>query len=90
MAAAFPLHLSAPDAKRAWFAQELAKLTPDERARYDSSDHFRGFVNTTLEMEWRSPGCFERVAAMRDRYGNDAERELADLEAGRHPLQTQS
>jgi hypothetical protein len=88
MAVAFPLDLSAPDAKSAWLSQELAKLTPEERAKYERSEFFRGFVNTALEMEWESPGCFERAAALRDRYGDDAERELADLESGQHPLQT--
>ncbi|MFT3773925.1 MAG: hypothetical protein QM820_51810 [Minicystis sp.] len=79
--------LPAADAKQAWIDQELAKLTPEERAQYESSSFFRGIVDLTLEQEWENPGCFERVAAAREMYGDDSERELADLETGRHPFQ---
>lgn len=87
MVAVAPLDPSA-DRKKAWIAQELAKLTPEERESYENDDFFRGCVDLTLEEEWESPGCFERVAAARAMYGDDEDRERADLAAGRHPLQT--
>jgi hypothetical protein len=74
-------------AKRAWVAEQLAGLTPEERARVEGDAFFRSFVLTALEREWQSPRAEEEERAVRAAYGDDHERELADLEAGRHPLQ---
>lgn len=90
MASALPLDFVAvPPSSRehAWIRQEIAKLTPEERARYDAGGRFRDFVDLTLEEEWRNPGGVERAAAARELYGADADRELADLAVGRHPFQ---
>jgi hypothetical protein len=87
MVAAQSFDVSAADTKKLWLAQELAKLSDEERARYERDAFFRGCVQVTLEEEWNNPGGFERVAAAREAYGEDAEREVADLGAGRHPFQ---
>jgi hypothetical protein len=87
MVAAVPLGVPEAEAKKAWIAAELAKLTPEEREQYETSDFFRRIVDLTLEQEWENPGGFERLAAVREMYGEDVDRELADLEAGRHLLQ---
>jgi hypothetical protein len=91
MAAAHPIDFSTHDpeteAKRAWLAQQLETLTPEERARYAGDAFFRGLVETCFEQERRDPGGFERGIAVRRRYGEDVERELSDLDAGRHPFQ---
>lgn len=82
-------HLSATDPRPAVIAPaeaELATLTPDERARYDADDFFRGVVDTVFAMEREHPAGFTRPAIIRETYGDDWEREIADLEAGRHPL----
>jgi len=82
-------HLSATDPRQAVIAPaeaELATLTPDERARYDADDFFRGVVDTVFAMEHEHPAGFTRPAIIRETYGDDWEREIADLEAGRHPL----
>jgi len=86
MVAAIPLNLPPAEAKQAWIEQELAKLTDDERARYATDAFFRGIVRTTLEQEWRDPAGLATAREAREMYGNDFERELADLETGRHPL----
>jgi len=71
MVAAVPLHGSETDAMNVWIDGELAKLTPEERARYESSESFRSFVHTALEYEWRNPGPtpMEREAA--EKYDGD-------------------
>lgn len=86
MVAALPLKLPAVEAKQAWIEQELAKLTDDERAKYATDAFFRGIVHTTLEQEWRDPAGIALVREVRETYGGDFERELADLESGQHPL----
>jgi len=90
MASAFPrdfVAIGQPSREHAWRTQELAKLTPEERVKYDAGGLFRDLVDLALEEEWRNPGGVERAATARELYGNDDERELADLEAGRHPFQ---
>jgi hypothetical protein len=110
-------------AMEAWIAQEIAQLTPEERAMYDASESFRAMVRDALEYEWRNPGptpmereaaekyggnmarCFveqfvafalrdqpaeeaARIAALRvQRYGEDFQREVADIQDGTHPAQ---
>jgi hypothetical protein len=61
-------------------------LSAEEQAQHaaDLEDPwFRGFVTTCLDMERR--GLLERPRETGDAYGDDWARELADLEAGRHP-----
>jgi hypothetical protein len=90
MASALPLDFVAagpPSREQAWVTQEIAKLTPDERVKYDAGGPFRDLVDLALEEEWRNPGGLERAARARELYGDDGERELADLEASRHPFQ---
>lgn len=65
---------------------EIAALTSDERATYEADAFFRGVVDTVFAMEQHHPGGFTRPALVRETYGGDWEREIADLEAGRHPL----
>lgn len=71
MVAAVPLGVPEAEAKKAWIAAELAKLTPEERERYETSEFFRGFVDLTLEREWENPGPtpMEREAA--EKYDGD-------------------
>jgi hypothetical protein len=71
MVAAIPLHVSETDAMNAWIDGEIANLTPEERARYESSENFRSFVHTALEYEWRNPRPtpMEREAA--EKYDGD-------------------
>jgi hypothetical protein len=77
--------------REAWLASQLADLTPAERVTYDGGSFFHDLVDLVLEEEWITPGRFERARETEERlgalYGGDADRELADLEAGRHPLQ---
>lgn len=79
------------DSKAEWVVSQLAELTPEERQRYENGSFFRSLVNLVLDEEWNDPGRAERAreaeASLREVYGGDADRELADLEAGRHPLQ---
>jgi hypothetical protein len=88
MVAATVQDISEADAKRAWIAQELAKLTPEHRAQYDADPWFRGFVHTALEMEWRDPAGVATDQRVREIYGSDVAREHDDFAAGRHPFQT--
>jgi hypothetical protein len=130
MATAMPLDLAAASPKspnatamQAWIAQEIAQLTPEERAKYDASEAFHAMVHGALEYEWRNSGptpmereaaekyggdmarCFveqfvvfalrdqpaedaARIAALRvERYGEDFQREVADIQDGTHPAQ---
>ena len=77
--------------REAWLAAQLAELTPEEHAAYDRGSFFHDLVDLVIEEEWSAPGSSERAreteAKLRALYGDDADRELADLEAGRHPLQ---
>ena len=88
MVAAIPLDVPEADAKAAWFAQELAKLTPEHRAQYEADEWFRDFVHTALEMEWRDPAGVAMEQRARETYGGDVERERDDFDAGRHPFQS--
>jgi hypothetical protein len=88
MVAAVPLDIADADAKRAWIAQELAKLTPEHRAQYDADAWFRDFVHAALEMEWRDPVGVAIERKAREAYGGDVARERDDFDAGRHPFQT--
>jgi hypothetical protein len=85
MVAAYPLADEAQ--KQAWIARQLAELTPEERAKYDSDAFFRGIVDATLEREWRAPSALQRERTVREQYGDDYDRERADIESGIHPLQ---
>lgn len=85
MVAAYPLADEAQ--KQAWIARQLAELSPEERAKYDRDAFFRGVVDATLEREWRAPGAVQRERDLREQYGDDYDRELADIESGIHPLQ---
>jgi hypothetical protein len=76
------------EAKQAWIAQALAKLTPAHRAQYESDAWFRDFVHTALEMEWRDPAGVALEQRARDTYGSDIARERDDFDAGRHPFQS--
>jgi hypothetical protein len=78
------------DAKRAWMAQELAKLTPEHRTQYHADAWFRDFVHAALDMEWRDPAGVAMEQKARATYGSDVARERDDFEAGRHPFQTRS
>jgi hypothetical protein len=77
--------------REAWLASQLSDLTPEERAAYDRGAFFHDLVDLVIEEEWNAPGRFARARETEERlralYGGDADRELADLEAGRHPLQ---
>ncbi len=59
---------------------------------YDRGAFFHGLVDLVLDDEWSAPGRVDRAleteAKLSAAYGGDADRELADLDAGRHPLQT--
>ncbi|APR84031.1 Hypothetical protein A7982_09380 [Minicystis rosea] len=89
MVAVPPLDVSAAEAKQAFIAAELAKLTPEEREEYESSAFFRGIVDLTLEQEWEHPGptAAEREAA--EKYGGDPIRcfveEFVAFVLERHP-----
>jgi hypothetical protein len=56
-------------------------LSPDDAA------FLRSFVALCEEEETRNPGGIDREIAASEMYGNDFARELADIQAGRHPLQ---
>ena len=58
-----------------------AKLTSEGAA------WLRSFAAFCEEEEMREPGVIDREIAAARRYGADLERELADIQAGRHPLQ---
>jgi hypothetical protein len=74
MAIATPLDLVAE--------QDAAPLlSPDDAAFLCS------FVALCDEEEARDPGGVEREIAASEVYGSDFARELADIQAGRHPLQ---
>jgi hypothetical protein len=81
----------APPPREAWLASQLADLTPEERATYDRGAFFHDLVDVVLEEEWNAPDRADRAREIEEKlrasYGGDADRELADLETGRHPLQ---
>ncbi len=74
MAAAVPLDLAVPPVAG-------GTLTAEDAA------YLRSFAMFLEEEEVRHPGVIDRVIAVTRMYGNDFERELADIQAGRHPLQ---
>ena len=74
MATATPLDLVAE-------SDRAPLLSPDDAA------FLRSFVALCEEEEARDPGGVEREIAASETYGNDFARELADIQAGRHPLQ---
>jgi hypothetical protein len=88
MVAAALLDIPEVDSKQSWIAQELAKLTSEQRAQYDVDTWFRDFVHTVLEMEWRDPAGVALEQKARETYGSDFARERDDFDAGRHPFQT--
>lgn len=76
MATAAPLDLVPP-----------IDLTADERVLYDGDAFFRGLVELTLAERRERPEQLALARAASEQYGDDFERRLADLEAGRHPYQ---
>jgi hypothetical protein len=52
VAAASPPASKPRGAKAAWVAERIAKLTPEERLRYERSAFFRDFVELALAEEW--------------------------------------
>jgi hypothetical protein len=56
-------------------------LSPDDAA------FLRSFIALCDEEKARDPGGIEREIVASEMYGNDFARELADIQAGRHPLQ---
>lgn len=69
---------------------DLAAAPLLERATLLSSEdaaYLRSFIALCEEEEAREPGVIDREIAASEMYGNDFARELADIEAGRHPLQ---
>jgi hypothetical protein len=74
MAAAMPLDLPVPPL-------EGGVLTPEDAA------YLRSFAMFLEEDEGRNPGVMDREIAAARMYGTDYERELADIQAGRHPFQ---
>jgi hypothetical protein len=74
MATATPLDLSKePDS--------APLLSPDD------AEFLRAFIALCDEEEARDPGGIARDIAASELYGSDFARELADIRAGRHPLQ---
>jgi hypothetical protein len=80
MSAAVPLDLAAPSAP-APSPAEGGVLSPEDAA------YLRSFAMFLEEDEARNPGVMDREIAAARLYGTDFEREMADIEAGRHPLQ---
>jgi hypothetical protein len=72
MAAAHPLDPPQP------LVAPTASLSADE-----PSDFLRGILETTLSLE--GAGMLARSPERTALYGEDRAREIADLEAGRHP-----
>ncbi len=62
------------DAMRAWIAEQMATLTPEERARYDTDVSFRSIVLSALEHEWRSPGPTPIEQEATEKYDGDQDR----------------
>src|SRR5262245_17419573 len=73
-AAVQPLTSPSAAAMEAWIAEQLADLTPEERAMYERSEQFRGIVRTALEYEWQNAGPtpIEREAV--EKYDGDMSR----------------
>jgi hypothetical protein len=74
MAAATPLDLGTE-------LEPTTLLSPEDAA------FLRSFIALCEEEEARDPGGIARDIAGSELYGNDFARELADIRAGRHPLQ---
>ncbi len=82
MATALPLDLdSAPAALPPVDAAYLRTLSPEDAA------YLRSFIAFCEDEEAREPGAADREIAASRTYDHDMARELADIEAGRHPLQ---
>jgi hypothetical protein len=64
----------------------LDKPSPTEAAPSQGEAWLDGFELFAEGYVERHPGAFERSPERRALYGDDRERELADLEAGTHPL----
>ena len=71
MVAASPLDLTVPP----------ADLSPED------AEWLGSFIALCEEEEALHPGLIDREIAASEAYGNDFARELADIQAGRHPLQ---
>ena len=71
--------------------QDLAALAEIEAGRVPAGELDQAFVHTFEEIlddeEARNPGLLAREIDAAATYGSDFARELADIEAGRHPLQ---
>lgn len=68
-------------------AMPLDLASPPDSLSPEDAELLRSFIRLCEEDEARHPGQLAREIAASEAYGHDFARELADIEAGRHPLQ---